>query len=110
VDLQNSKEFQALNVALLSIAFDAPDEMMPAKESLGIEVPMLTDSDHRVSQAYGVLQWAVATGEPGHTFVLVSRQGDVSWIQDYGAAENRGVMYVDPGEIAAEVGQRIESP
>jgi peroxiredoxin len=103
VDLQNDPELQELGVAFLSVAFDSPEEQAPAAQELGIHVPMLSDSDHSVSQAYGVLQWAVKSGEPGHTFVLVDQQGDVAWIQDYGAPENRGVMYVEPEEIAAEV-------
>ena len=77
--------------------------MAPEGQALGITAPMLSDSDHSVSEAYDVLQWAVGTGEPGHTFILVSADGNIAWIQDYGAPENRGVMYVDPLEIAGEV-------
>jgi hypothetical protein len=61
-----------------------------------------------VSEAYGVLEWAVASGEPGHTFVLVGVDGRIAWIQDYGAPQNRGVMYVDPEEIAAELEQALD--
>jgi peroxiredoxin len=103
VDLQDDPELQDLGVVLLSVAFDSPEEQAPAALELGIRAPMLSDVDHSVSQAYGVLEWAIKTGEPGHTFVLIDRQGDVAWIQDYGAPENRGVMYVEPAEIAAEV-------
>lgn len=64
---------------------------------------MLSDTEHQVSQDYGVLQWAVASGEPGHTFILVDDQGIITWIRDYGAPENGGVMYVPPEEIASQV-------
>ena len=103
VDLQESAAYQALNVPILSIAFDSTAEMAPEGEALGISVPLLSDPDHSVSQDYDVLKWAVATGEPGHTFILVGPDGNIAWIQDYGAPENRGVMYVDPNEIAFEV-------
>ena len=46
---------------------------------------------------------SVGTGEPGHTFILVGADGKIAWIQDYGAPENRGAMYVDPLEISANV-------
>lgn len=100
VDLQNNADYQALGVPVLSIAFDPVEEMSPEAQALGITtVPMLSDADHTVSEAYGVLQWAVKTGEPGHTFVLVDQDGRIAWIQDYGAAENRGVMYVPVEEL-----------
>jgi peroxiredoxin len=68
-----------------------------------ITTPLVSDEGGHVAQAYGVLRWAVPSGEPGHTFVLVDGDGDVAWIQDYGAPENRGVMYVAPEEITQEV-------
>lgn len=67
------------------------------------EVPMAVDADHQVSEAYDVLQWAVGSGEPGHTFILVDKDGKIAWIQDYGAPENRGVMYVEPLELVTEI-------
>ncbi len=103
VDLQNSQEFQSLDVPILSIAFDSAAEMAPEGQALGITIPLLSDSDHSVSRACNVLQWSVGTGEPGHTFILVGADGKIAWIQYYGAPENRGVMYVDPLEIAANV-------
>lgn len=109
VDLQNSAELQALDVAVVSIAFDALAEQAQGAAEYGITVPMLSDGDGTVSQSYGVLQWAVATGEPGHTFVLVDKNGRIAWIQDYGSPENRGVMYVTVEEIIAEVRAHLGS-
>lgn len=97
-----------MDVALLSIAFDTEAEQLTAIQEYGIDVPMLIDVEHDVSEAYGVLQWAVGTGEPGHTFVLVDENGEVAWIQDYGAPENAGVMYVPPDEIAENVRANLE--
>lgn len=42
-------------------------------------------------------------GEPGHTFVLIDEAGEVDWLQDYGALENGGVMYVLPHEVVRQV-------
>ena len=108
VDLHNDPEFQALDVELVSIAFDAASEQAEGMVAFGIgEVPMLVDAEHLVSENYGVLKWAVGTGEPGHTFVLVDGAGNIAWIQDYGAPENRGVMYVPVAELTAEVSRHL---
>lgn len=42
-------------------------------------------------------------GGPGHTFVLLDKSGTVRWIQDYGAAENGGRMYVPLDELYGAV-------
>lgn len=102
VDLENNPEYQALNVPLISIAFDDPEILAAAGSEYGIgATPLLSDTDESVSAAYDVLQWAVATGEPGHTFILVDEQGEIAWIRDYGVVESS--MYVEPTEIAEQV-------
>ena len=110
VDLENDPDFQALDVSLVSIAFDSPQELAQGKIEYGIqEVPLLTDSEGQVSKNYDVLKWAVGTGEPGHTFILVNADGTIGWIRDYGAPENGGVMYVDPGEITRQVKDNLSN-
>jgi hypothetical protein len=37
----------------------------------------LTDAAGQVAEAYAVLRWAMPTGEPGHTFVLVGMDGEM---------------------------------
>jgi hypothetical protein len=49
------------------------------------------------------MQWQAATGEPGHTFVLVDEAGKIAWVKGYGTPENGGVMWVDPDEIVREI-------
>jgi peroxiredoxin len=102
VDLEANAEYQNLSVPLVSIAFDSPEVLAAAGTEFGVgRTPLLTDSEQSVSEAYDVLQWAVATGEPGHTFILVDERGKVAWIRDYGVVESS--MYVDPLEIARQV-------
>ena len=102
VDLEADSEYQALNVPVVSIAFDAPDVLAAAGAEYGVDgTPLLTDTDQSVSAAYDVLQWAAGTGEPGHTFILVDERGKIAWIRDYGVVEKS--MYVDPFEIANQV-------
>ena len=101
VDLQNSPDFQGLNVQVISIARDSIAEMAPEAQTLGItSVPVLSDPDLAVSAAYDVLQWAIENGEPSHTFVLVNGGGKIAWIKDYGAPDNTNrTMYVEVDEL-----------
>ena len=104
VDLQNDPEFQALDVALVSIASDTLEELRQEGAQWGIStVPLLSDRERQVSAAYAVLQLAVPSGEPGHTFVLLDRDGRVAWIRDYGAPENGGLMYVPAAELTQAI-------
>jgi peroxiredoxin len=110
VDLQNDPAFQELNVTLVSIAFDSPAELAAGIQEYGIQgVPLLTDTAHEVSEEYQVLQWAVASGEPGHTFVLVNTDGTIAWIRDYGAPQNGGVMYVPPSDLVAQIRANLDN-
>lgn len=110
VDLQNSKDFQALGVEFLSISPDSVDSWAKEGASLGIRTSTLSDDGNRVANAYGVMEWSMESGEPGHTFVLVDRAGSVSWIRDYGAPEHGGLMYVSPKELVPLVAAAIGGP
>ena len=53
VDLQNSDQFQALNVQVISIARDSVAELAAEAQALGIiDVPVLSDPDLSVSADY----------------------------------------------------------
>ena len=104
VDLQNSSEFEAMGVEIVSIARDSAEEQAPAARELGITVPMLVDTNGNVSSSYDVLKYALANGEPSHTFVLVNTDGNIVWLKDYGAPDNPNrTMYVEVNELYREV-------
>src|SRR6266540_3203748 len=104
VDLQSSQEFEDLGVVLLSISPDSLSDWREQAQSFGIQTPVLSDGGNRVAAMYGVMQWQMASGEPGHTFVLVDTKGIVVWLRDYGAPEHGGLMYVPPGALLDELG------
>ncbi len=107
VDLEGSSEFQGLDVAILSIATDTVEQLDTAVQQFGVMSPHLSDAGGQVSEQYGVLRWAMPSGEPGHTFVLIGKDGTIKWIRDYGALENGGLMYVSVNEIVSEVRTRL---
>ena len=98
-----------MDIELVSIAIDPVADLEDAAKGLDITTPFLSDEDSSVSEAYGVLQWAMPSGEPGHTFVLIDEAGVVRWVRDYGAPENGGLMYVDVAELHAELAGLVEA-
>jgi peroxiredoxin len=102
VDLQKDAGFKSLGVELLSIATDPVDAWEKEARDSGITLPLLSDADAKVSNEYGVMRWHTM-GEPGHTFVLVDRNGEVVWLRDYGAPEHGGLMYVDPRDLVPQI-------
>ncbi len=92
-------------MVLVSIAFDNAAEQMTAVAEYDLwDVPMLVDGEGQVSAAYDVLKWAIATGEPGHTFILVDESGKIAWIRDYGSPDlPERVMYVPPTDLVEQI-------
>ncbi|TMK29140.1 MAG: peroxiredoxin family protein [Actinobacteria bacterium] len=107
VDLQNDPRFRALGVQLLSISPDPVGAWQREGEKLGITEPMLSDVGNRVWFRYGSISWMMPTSEPGHTFILVGRDGRVLWVRDYGAMEHGGAMYVSPREVVRQIGDLL---
>lgn len=99
VDLQKDTAFQSTGIALVNVGTDSPKDLERAALNHEITTPLLSDQNREMSRAFGVLQWAMPNGEPGHTFVLVGKDGRVKWIQDYGAPQNGGLMYVPVADL-----------
>jgi peroxiredoxin len=89
----------------VSIAVDSPAELASDVQRFGIRSTYLSDEDGQVSRTYGIP--LTHGGEPGHTFVLVGKDGFVKWIKDYAAPENGGLMYVEVEELYREVAQNL---
>lgn len=107
VDLEGSPEFQSLDVILLSISTDSVAQLAKAVKDFRVHSPHLSDEGGKVSKRYGVLKWAMPSGEPGHTFILVGKDGRVKWIRDYGAPESGGLMYVPVEELLRELSRHL---
>jgi peroxiredoxin len=109
VDLQKSKDFQALGVELLSIAPDSIEAWRNDGEQYGVRDyrTVLSDAENEVANRYDVMRWQAATGEPGHTFILIDESGTVAWVRDYGAPENGGLMYVVPDAFVQELQEHL---
>jgi peroxiredoxin len=107
VDLQNSSAFQATGAQLISISTDPAQQQASEAQALGITVPMLVD-DGSVTEMYGADEFALANGEPSHTFALVNADGELVWLKDYGAPDNPNrTMYVEVDELVRFIQQEL---
>jgi len=103
VDLEGSPEFQALPITIISISTDPTPLLAEAVQEFGVRSPHVYDQGGEVTAAYGADRWAMPSGEPGHTFVLVAQDGTIRWIRDYGAPENGGLMYVPVPDLVSQL-------
>jgi len=85
VDLQGDLEkFAALDVQVVAITTDPLDSLREAGDENQIsKLPMLSDSSGEVSKAYDVLGRGMHSDKPGHTFVLIDKEGLIRWRKDY---------------------------
>ncbi|MDP2721019.1 MAG: redoxin domain-containing protein [bacterium] len=83
---KNSDKFKAVETEVIAIGVDTTADWGPILRAEGITtIPVLVDFDRKVSKAYGVLSLPsqMHSDRPGHTFVLVDKNGKIAWIADY---------------------------
>ena len=99
VDLQEDLgQFKDVDVQVLAVSTDSVDDLREmAAENDVSEIPLLSDGDTSVSRAYGVLGKGMHSDKPGHTFVLVDKDGRIRWRKDYSE------MYVPVANILTTV-------
>ena len=107
VDLEKDwQRFEALDVELVSIMVDPLAELESEAKSYGITTIVAADEDKSVSNAYNAMEASMHPGiKPGHTFVLVDKEGQVIWRWDW---PGHGAMYVDVDEIYEGVSDRLQ--
>lgn len=79
------ERFRALGIDVVAITVDPIDQLIVKGRQEGITLPVLGDDGARVSRAYDALRiGSMHPGQrPGHTFILVGRDGLVRWRRDY---------------------------
>ncbi len=101
---RNYSAFSSMGVTVVSITADSISSMRTWAQVNGITRTMvLSDQTLQVDQAYTTL--FADTGSmhpgttPGHTFILVGKDGTILWRNDYGTY----TMYVPMSELLASV-------
>lgn len=87
-----------MDTQVIAATVQPMDITAPLAQRLGITYPVLTDVDHKVSQAYGVYNLPGGMGPLStHSMFLIDKQGNISWSQislD---------MYIQPSTIEQKV-------
>ncbi len=103
VDLdRNYSTFGGMGITVVSITTDSMSDMRMWAQNNGItKMMVLPDQSLQVDQEYSTLYAGSmhAGSAPGHTFILVGKDGNVLWRKDYGTS----TMYVPMNELIASV-------
>jgi peroxiredoxin len=76
-------ELDARGIALVPIMVDRPDWLAAEAARLGVDMPIVVDTDRSVSAAYGMLGQYGHGDVPSHSFALVRQDGEVAWVRHY---------------------------
>ncbi len=102
-------KFEAMDMELVTIAVDPLNAMKKNAKRFGITLPILEDADLKVSTAYDVLTDSMHPGSrPGHTFVLVNKDGNIVWKKPYFEASGSTKMTMMGMEM--EMGMDMGKP
>jgi peroxiredoxin len=97
---KRAEAFAAEDVTVLPIVMNTREQILADMELNGVTTPFLLD-DGTVSDAYGTLGKGMHAGLPGHSFVLIDKDGRQRWYGEYPS------MWLDPTELLDEVRDRL---
>jgi hypothetical protein len=98
--IEQDSAVRAAGITVLPIVMNSKDEILPDLQQYGVSTPYLLD-DGTVSNAYGVLGTGMHAGLPGHSFVLIDKDGIKKWTGSYPS------MWLAPADLLKEVKQRL---
>jgi len=105
VDLEADWErFKALDLELVSIMVDPLPQLSAEVRTRGITTVVASDESKSVSNAYDAMQASMHPGaKPGHSFILVSKEGQIIWRRDW--MGHGKPMYYEVDEIYKDVAE-----
>src|SRR5699024_5073087 len=93
---RNAALFEGLDITFLPVVTNTREQITHDMQHNGLGGPILLD-DGTVSQAYGTLGNGMHAGLPGHSFVLIDREGQRRWYGEYPS------MWLSPEDLLAQV-------
>ena len=94
--------FEKLDVTVLPIVMNTREQITADMTASGVTTPFLLD-DGTVSEAYGTLGKGMHAGLPGHSFVLIDRQGRQRWYGEYPS------MWLAPQDLLDEIRSNLSA-
>ena len=99
---KNAALFEGLDITFLPIVMNTREQITTDMQLNGVRTPFLLD-DGRVSQAYGTLGKGMHAGLPGHSFVLIDREGQRRWYGEYPS------MWLPPADLLAQLQKSLSA-
>ena len=94
--------FAKADVTVLPVVMNTRAQIMADMAANGVRTPFLLDNGS-VSKAYGTLGKGMHAGLPGHSFVLVDKQGRQRWYGEYPS------MWLAPRDLLRQIHARLGS-
>lgn len=94
--------FEKIDVTVLPIVMNTREQITADMTANGVTTPFLLD-DGTVSEAYGTLGKGMHAGLPGHSFVLIDRQGRQRWYGEYPS------MWLAPQDLLDEIRSNLSA-
>ena len=97
---KQAQAFAKEGVTVLPIVMNTREQITADMDATGVTTPFLLD-DGTVSKAYGTLGKGMHPGLPGHSFVLIDKQGQQRWYGEYPS------MWLAPQQLLKEIQTRL---
>jgi peroxiredoxin len=92
--------FDAAGVTVLPIVMNTRDQIMRDMTTYGVTTPFLLDAG-TVSRAYGTIGRGMHEGLPGHSFVLIDKNGTQRWYGEYPS------MFLSPKDLLTQIHKHL---
>lgn len=99
---KQAEAFAQEDVTVLPIVMNTRAQITTDMAANGVTTPFLLD-DGTVSEAYGTLGKGMHAGLPGHSFVLIDRQGRQRWYGEYPS------MWLAPQDLLDEIRSNLSA-
>lgn len=97
---KQAEAFAQEDVTVLPIVMNTRAQITTDMAANGVTTPFLLD-DGTVSEAYGTLGNGMHAGLPGHSFVLIDKQGQQRWYGEYPS------MWLAPEDLLDQVRNKL---
>ena len=92
--------FAKADVTVLPIVMNTREQIVADMHTYGVTTPFLLD-DGKVSTAYKTIGHGMHAGLPGHSFVLIDKNGIQRWYGEYPS------MYLAPADLLTQVSKHV---
>lgn len=95
--------FSRAGLTVLPIVMNTRAQISHDMQLYGVRTPFLLDNGGAVSTAYGTIGRGMHAGLPGHSFVLVDKNGVQRWHGEYPS------MWLAPADLLAQASKHLPS-